>query len=116
MAMEQDNSNQSRRRFTGEEKFKIVKEQITTKTAVSEICKKYGIYPGQFYQWQEKFFEGALAGFDKRAKQDGGLSAAEHRKLLELESDNGRMKDVIAEITSENIAYKKKNLGLDQRR
>jgi hypothetical protein len=57
-----------------------------------------------------------LAGFDKKAKQDGGLSAPERRRLLELENDNGRMKDVIAEITSENIAYKKKNLGLDQRR
>lgn len=112
----EDNSNQSRRRFSGSEKFKIVKEQITTKTAVSEICKKYGIYPGQFYQWQEKFFEGALAGFEKKSKLSNGLSAAEQRKLEELQSDNGRMKDVIAEITSENIAYKKKNLGLDFRR
>jgi transposase-like protein len=115
--MEQDgNPNQPRRRFTGEEKFKIVKEQITTKTSVSEICKKYGIYPSQFYGWLEQFFEGAQAGFDKKSKSDGGLTAVEQRKLQELESDNGRMKDVIAEITAENIAYKKKNLGLDFRR
>lgn len=115
--MESDNSNpnQPRRRFSGEEKFKIVKEQITTKTSVSEICKKYGIYPSQFYGWLEQFFEGAQAGFDKKSKSDG-LSAAEQRKLEALESDNSRMKDVIAEITAENIAYKKKNLGLDQRR
>lgn len=114
--MEQDNnSNQPRRRFAGEEKFKIVKEQVTTKTSVSEICKKYGIYPSQFYGWLEQFFEGAQAGFEKRSKQEG-LTAAEQRKLEALESDNTRMKDVIAEITAENIAYKKKNLGLDQRR
>jgi putative transposase len=109
------NPNQARRRFTGEEKFKIVKEQITTKTSVSEICKKYGIYPTQFYYWQERFFEGAQNGFDKKSK-DGGLSAAEQRKLNELEHDCDRMKNVIAEITAENIAYKKKNLGLDFRR
>lgn len=114
--MEQDNnSNQPRRRFTGEEKFKIVKEQITTKTSVSEICKKYGIYPSQFYGWLEQFFLGAQAGFEKKSKHDG-LTAAEQRKLQELESDNDRMKNVIAEITAENIAYKKKNLGLDFRR
>lgn len=113
--MESDNSNQPRRRFTGEEKFKIVKEQITTKTSVSEICKKYGIYPSQFYDWQNQFFQGAQAGFEKKAKSDS-LTAAEQRKLEALESDNSRMKDVIAEITAENIAYKKKNLGLDQRR
>jgi transposase-like protein len=115
MAMEQNNSNQPRRRFTGEEKFKIVKEQVTTKTSVSEICKKYGIYPSQFYGWLEQFFDGARAGFEKKLKQDL-LSAAEQRELIELRGETNRMKTVIAEITAENIAYKKKNLGLDQRR
>lgn len=115
--MEQDSSNPTRRRFSGEEKFKIIKEQVTTKTSVSEICKKYGIYPTQFYSWQEQFFEGALKGFEKKSKQGQGvLSAAEQRELLELRSETDRMKSVIAEITAENIAYKKKNLGLDFRR
>lgn len=113
--MEQNNSNQPRRRFTGEEKFKIVKEQVTTKTSVSEICKKYGIYPSQFYGWLEQFFDGAQAGFEKKSKQDL-LSAAGQRELIELRGETNRMKTVIAEITAENIAYKKKNLGLDQRR
>lgn len=113
--MEQNNSNQPRRRFTGEEKFKIVKEQITTKTSVSEICKKYGIYPSQFYGWLEQFFDGAQAGFEKKSKQDV-LNTAEQRELIELRGETDRMKTVIAEITAENIAYKKKNLGLDLRR
>ena len=108
------NPNQARRHLTPEEKFTIVKEQLTTKTSVSEICKKYGIYPTQFYDWQERFFEGAQSGFARKSKNS--LSAAEQRELQELRGDNDRMKNVIAEITSENIAYKKKNLGLDFRR
>lgn len=113
--MEQDNQNPARRRFSGEEKFKIIKEQITTKTSVSEICKKYGIHASQFYQWQEKFFEGAMSGFEGKVKSFGP-SASEQRKMEEMQIELMRMQSVIAEVTAENIAYKKKNLGLDFRR
>ncbi|MFP5520239.1 MAG: transposase [Bdellovibrionia bacterium] len=51
-----EDQNSGRKRYSPEEKFKIVKEQLTTKTSVSEICKKYGISPGNFYNWQEIFF------------------------------------------------------------
>lgn len=34
-----------RRKLTPDQKFKIVKEQMTTKTSVSDICKKYDIVP-----------------------------------------------------------------------
>lgn len=40
--MEQD-QGKARRHYTPDQKFKIVKEQMTTKTSVSEICKKYDI-------------------------------------------------------------------------
>ncbi len=38
--------NSNRKRHTPEEKLKIVKEQLTTKTSVIEKCKKHGISPG----------------------------------------------------------------------
>lgn len=105
---EQDNQP-NRRRFSSEEKFKIVKEHLTTKTPISELAKKYGMTPQSFYAWQEQFFEAALSGFDKRRgpKQS---NAGESREADELRADNNRMRDVIAEITAENVAFKKKNL------
>ena len=105
---EEQNSN--RKRHTPEEKFKIVKEQLTTKTSVSEICKKYGISPGNFYNWQESFFAGALAGFDKK-RGPQPTTAKNDAKVEQLEGEVHRMKDVIAEITAENVAFKKKQSG-----
>jgi transposase-like protein len=92
-------------RYTPEQKVRIVKEALTTDIGVSGVCRKYGISSGLFYKWQEKFFEGAVEGF-RRGKD--GLSSAELRKLESLEKENDRMKSVIAEITAENIDFKKK--------
>ena len=103
------NSTQSqdklRRKFSPDQKFKIIKEQLMTKTSVSDICKKYDISAGNFYKWQEKFLKGALENFKK---SDDGPTKAELRKIDE---NNNRMQSVIAEIVQENIDLKK-NLGL----
>lgn len=99
----------SRKQFSSEMKFKIVKEQLTTKTPISEICRKYDITSKSFYNWQDQFFKGAKAGFsDKRGPQ--GQSLKTEREVLEFQTEIDRMREVIAEITSENIAFKKKNL------
>jgi transposase len=95
-----------RRKFSPEEKFRIVKEALTTDISISEICKKYGIYSTIFYNWQELFFESALEGLKGRKRGPG--SQAEGRRVEALTKDNQRMKDVIAEIAAENIDFKKK--------
>lgn len=105
--MSQENRD-NRKRFTSEEKFKIVKEHLQTKTQISELCRKYGMTAASFYAWQELFFEGALSGFDKKRGPQPNLNK-NNQQILELESDVNRMREVIAEITAENIAFKKKN-------
>lgn len=105
--MSDEQTQPNRKRFSAEEKFKIVKEHLTTKTAISELCKKYGMTPTSFYDWQEQFFEGAMTAFDKKR---GPQASKNDGRVEELESDVSRMREVIAEITAENIAYKKKTL------
>lgn len=99
--------DKTRRHLTPDQKFKIVKEQLTTKTSISDLCKRYGIAPSQFYKWQDKFLKSALEGFKK---SDEGPTKAELRKIDELEKKNTRMQSVITEIVQENIELKK-NLG-----
>lgn len=98
--------DKQRRKFTPEQKFRIVKEALTTDSTITDVCKKHGVAVNQFYRWQEAFFEGAQDGLER--KKSGPVSTAEHRKIEELENDNRKMKDVIAEITSENITIKKR--------
>ena len=97
---------EDRKNHSPEFKFKVVKEALTTDMGISGVCRKYGISPGLFYKWQEKFFAGAVEGL-KRAKSDQP-TAAQVRRVAELEAKNTRMQNVIAEITAENIDFKKK--------
>lgn len=107
--MNSDDIQPNRKRFSSEEKFKIVKEHLTTRTPISELAKKYGMTPQSFYGWQEQFFDAALAGFDKKRGPKEQINKND-RRVEELEADNIRMRDVIAEISAENVAFKKKNL------
>lgn len=95
-----------RRTFTPEQKFKIVKEALTTDTTIADVCKKYDVVVSQFYRWQDAFFQGALNGLER--KKNGPVSTSEQRKIEQLEKDNQRMKDVIAEIAAENVTIKKR--------
>jgi len=102
-------SGSTRRQFSTEQKFKIVKEALTTNSSVSEVCKKYGIHASQYYRWQDVFFEGAMENFNRTKN---GLTAAEKRELDGLKKENVRLKDVVAEVLTENIDFKKRTGGL----
>ena len=95
---------EERRAFTPEQKAKIIKEALMTDLGVSGVCRKYGISSSIFYKWQDRFFEGAVEGLRRPAK---GPSSAEQRKIDQQTKEIDRMKSVIAEITAENIAFKK---------
>ena len=102
--MSNDTQDKPRRKFTPDQKFKIIKEQMTTRTSVSDICKKYNISAGNFYKWQEKFLQGALENFKK---SEDGATKAELRKIAEQEQKIQRMQAAITEIVQENIELKK---------
>jgi transposase-like protein len=103
-----DETQSNRKRFSVEEKFKVVKEHLTTKTTVTELCKKYGVSLSNFYARQEQFFSAALSGFDKKRGPQIVQSRRDDERVSALEADVHRMREVIAEITSENIAFKKR--------
>jgi transposase-like protein len=101
-------SKRKRRRFTPEEKFNIVKQVLSKARTVSEITEEYGVHPNQYYRWQAEFLESALNGF--KEKSQGRTQAAGEREKKRMADEIQRMKDVIAEVVSENIEIKKKNM------
>ena len=66
---------------------------------VSELCRREGINPTQFYGWKKQLLSSAVFADGREAKP----SAQQQR----MESDLRRAKDVIAEITAENLDLKK---------
>ncbi|MCK5759209.1 MAG: transposase [Clostridiales bacterium] len=98
----------NKKRYTSEEKYRIVKEALTTDSSVTEVCKRYGINTTNFYNWQKVFLESALDGFNKT--KQGRPETIQQKKIDSLAKENQKMKDVIAEIISENITLKKNHL------
>ncbi|MHB2149524.1 transposase [Calditrichota bacterium LG25] len=91
----------SRRKFSAEQKVRILREHLENQIPVSTICERYQIHPNVFYRWKKQLFEGALASFsDKNKKSSDAKIHLLEKKLRERDK-------VISEIVSENIELKK---------
>ena len=89
-----------RRRWTSEEKLRIVLAGLRGEIEVSELCRREGINPTQYYGWKKQVLSSASRIFINGTEKP---SAKEQRLVSELT----RAKDVIAEITAENLDLKK---------
>ena len=90
----------TRRRFSAEQKIQIVLEGLRGEQPVSELCRREGINPTMYYTWKKKLLASAGQVFDEKPKK---ADAERERRDREM----SRMKDVIAEITAENLELKK---------
>lgn len=92
--------NGKRKQWSSAEKLRIVLAGMQADTKVSELCRREGITATQYYQWRDRLLNSAGAVFDRKSSgQPGEADPAE----VELR----RLKDVIAEITAENLELKK---------
>ena len=91
-----------RRRWTAEEKLQILEEARHTGCAVSEVCRRRSLAPGQFYAWEKQARQGALE-FLRNGKR--GRPGADRSPALEAEIE--RLRTVIAELSVENLELKK---------
>jgi len=79
-----------RSRFTEEQIIAILAEQERG-MRTAEVCRKHGISPNTFYKWKAKY---------------GGLDVSDARRLKSLETENGRLKRLLAEAMLDNSVLK----------
>lgn len=72
-----------RSRFT-EQQIVVALRQAESGTPVVEVCRKLGIIEQTFYRWKRKF---------------AGMGVAELRRLREVEEENRRLKQLVADLT-----------------
>ena len=97
--------------YKPEEKLKIVMEGVSGTISVTDLCRKYNIGTARFYYWKEQLMNSAHELFENR-----GRKLDEERIRAEKDTEILSLKDVIAEITRENIEIKKKyGQGLQRR-
>jgi transposase-like protein len=98
-----------RKRYTAEEKIKILRDVIEDGKPISQIAELYGLHPNNIFHWRKQLFEGGVKTFQiKRADISG---KAEERKITALEQKIKQKDEVIAELAEELLALKKKYCG-----
>jgi transposase len=90
-----------RRRWTAGEKLRVVMTGLDGSVEISVLCRREGINPTQFYTWKKQLLTSAAKVFENG--RESQPSAREER----LDKELRRAKDVIAEITAENLDLKK---------
>jgi len=71
-----------RSKFT-ESQILFALKQAETGVRVDEVCRKMGISEATFYNWKKKY---------------GGLGIPELRRLRQLEEENFKLKQIIADL------------------
>lgn len=92
----------TRKRYTAEEKIRIVMEGIRGDEPISTLCRREGIHANMYYKWLKSFMEAGkerLKGEEKRG--------ATHGEVEELKRDNDRLKQLVAELSVDNMVLKK---------
>ena len=100
----------TRKRYTAEEKAKILREVLEDGKSVSEVAEKYELHPNCIFKWRKQLLEEGKQTFQVK-RPDISKKAAE-RKIAALEDKLKQKDEVIAELAEELLALKKKNSGL----
>ncbi len=79
-----------KKRFSEEQIIGFLRE-VEAGMPVKDLCRKHGFSEASYYLWRSKF---------------GGMSVPEAKRLKDLESENGRLKKLLAEQLLENEVIK----------
>lgn len=98
----------TRRKYSSEEKIKIVLEGLRGEESIAELCRREGIHPNLYYKWSKEFLEAGkrrLAGDTKRQ--------ATSTEVVHLRQENKQLKELVADLSLKNVVLKKSLAGTD---
>ena len=97
----------TRKKYSAEDKIRIVIEGLRGEMTVAELCRREGISQSLYYKWSKEFLEAGkqrLAGNTTRQ--------ADSAEVKDMRQENEQMKLLIAELSLNNRRLKKSLRGL----
>jgi len=101
-----DSKRATRRKFSAEEKIRIVLAGLRGEDSIAELCRREGLHQNLYYRWSKEFLEAGkkrLAGDTEREASRDDVS--------ELRKESAQLKAALAEMLLENRLLKKSVLG-----
>jgi transposase len=92
----------TRRKFTPEEKVRVVLEGFRREVKVSDLCRREGINPNVYYAWLKEFMEAGKSRLAAETVRDATQAEVEG-----LKQQNERLKQLVAELSLEVLVLKK---------
>jgi len=92
----------TRRKFTAEEKIRIVLEGFRRDTPIRDLCRREGIKPSTYYAWLKDFMEAGKERLTRDMTRD-----ATKAEILEIKRENTRLKTLVAELSLQVYVLKK---------
>jgi transposase-like protein len=99
-----------RKRYTPEEKSRILREVLEEGKTISETAEKHGVHPNNIMKWRKQLLEEGKQTF--QIKRTDISNKAKDRKIFALEDKIKHKDEVIAELAQELLDLKKKYPGL----
>ena len=95
-------SRATRRKYTPEEKIRIVLEGFRREVTVNDLCRREGINPGNYYSWTKEFMEAGKERLTRNTIRD-----ATRHEIEQLKRENGDLKEIVADLLLETHRLKK---------
>jgi len=92
----------ARRKYTPEEKVRIVLEGFRREVTVNELCRREGIKPGAYYAWTKDFLEAGKERLTRDTVRD-----ATRQEIDDLKRENGELKHLVADLSLDVYRLKK---------
>ena len=98
-----------RRKYTPEEKTRIVLEGFRREVTVSDLCRREGIKPDSYYSWTKEFMEAGRERLTRDSVRD-----ATKEEVHQLKRENGELKHLVADLSLEVYRLKKTSIPMPQ--
>ena len=94
-----------RRKFSTEEKRRIVPEGLRGESSIAELCRRKGINPNMYCRWSKDFLEA-----EKKRLSGATVRDANTDEVTGLKRKNGDLKKAVAELGLRNDWLKTQNI------
>ena len=103
-----DIKRRTQKKYTAEEKIRIVLEGLRGEESIAAICRREGISPNLYYRWSKEFLEAGK----KRLLGDTKREATSF-EVMDLKQENEQLKQLVAELSLKNRVLKKSLHGME---
>ena len=92
----------TRRKYSPEEKIRIVLEGFRREATVNDLCRREGIKLHSYYSWTKEFMEAGKERLTRDSVRD-----ATQQEVGQLKRENGELKQLVADLSLEAYRLKK---------